>query len=68
MGAFCQPYACRKYSCIAAWEARTDQEISAIDDKVDILYEEILSYLGKVGRKELTESQAKSFQASDSDQ
>ena len=35
------------------------REISAIDDKVDILYAEIVAYLGKVGKKELTDSQAK---------
>jgi len=34
------------------------KEISKIDDKVDILYAEIVAYLGKVSSKELTEHQA----------
>ncbi len=34
------------------------KEISRIDDKVDYLYKEIVSYLGKVSSKSLTESQA----------
>jgi phosphate:Na+ symporter len=34
------------------------KEVSAIDDKVDFLYKEIVAYLGKVGRKELMDNQA----------
>ena len=33
-------------------------EISAIDDKVDILYSEIVAYLAKISRKSLLETQA----------
>jgi phosphate:Na+ symporter len=35
------------------------KEISAIDDKVDFLYAEIVAYLGKVSRQQLTASQAR---------
>jgi len=35
------------------------KEISGIDDKVDFLYAEIVAYLGKISRKQLTESQAR---------
>ena len=34
------------------------KEISEIDDKVDFLYSEIVRYLGKVSRRQLTETQA----------
>lgn len=59
MGAFVNRMLAESIPALLHGKLEQIREISAIDDKVDILYEEILSYLGKVGRKELTESQAK---------
>lgn len=36
-------------------------EISEIDDKVDALYSEIVAYLGKIGKKQLTDSQSQAL-------
>ena len=48
---------CERFS-LSACGLHLDYSKNLIDDKVDFLYKEIVAYLGKVGSKSLTDSQA----------
>jgi phosphate:Na+ symporter len=58
MGEYVRQMLAESISALLAGDVERTREVSAIDDKVDLLYGEIVAYLGKVGRRELTESQA----------
>jgi len=59
MGEYVSEMLDKTVPALLAGDKERVKEISAIDDKVDFLYAEIVSYLGKVSRKPLMDPQAK---------
>jgi len=63
MGEFITQMLEKSMPALLAGDRERIREISEIDDKVDTLYSEIVTYLGKIGRKQLTEAQAQALSA-----
>lgn len=57
MGEYVNQMISRSMPAFLAGDRERIREISEIDNKVDILYSEIVTYLGKISRKQLMESQ-----------
>ncbi len=63
MGEYINQMLEKSMPALLAGDRERIKEISEIDDKVDVLYSEIVTYLGKVGRKQLTDSQSQTLSA-----
>ena len=57
MGEYVNQMLAKSMPAFLAGDRERVREISEIDDKVDILYSEIVTYLGKISRKQLMDSQ-----------
>ncbi len=59
MGEYVNEMLTKSIPMLLAGDREQVKEISHIDDKVDFLYKEIVAYLGKIGSRELTTTQAR---------
>jgi phosphate:Na+ symporter len=58
MGEYVEQMLSKSIPAFLAGDLERVREISAIDDKVDFLYQEIVAYLGKISRQQLMDPQA----------